>query len=79
MKVEVKFFARCREIVGVRYKEVEIEDGTRIQDLIKLFVEAYPELEKVRLLVSLNHAYADPTARLEEGDEIALFPPVSGG
>lgn len=79
MKVEVKFFARCREIVGEKIKEVEVEEGMKIQDLIDLLLTTYPELKKEKLIISLNHKYAPLNANVKENDEVAVFPPVSGG
>jgi molybdopterin converting factor subunit 1 len=79
MKVEVRFFARCREIVGAKQKELELEDGMTLKDLKELLMQEYPELKNLNLIVSLNHTYADPEATLNDKDEIAVFPPVSGG
>lgn len=79
MKVEVKFFARCREIVGEKIKELEVEEGVKIQDFIDLLLTKYPELKKEKLIVSLNHKYAPLNANLKANDEVAVFPPVSGG
>ena len=79
MKVEVRFFARCREIVGEKQRAVELEEGTTLKDLKELLLQEYPELKRLTLLISLNHAYADPETTLKDNDEIAVFPPVSGG
>jgi MoaD family protein len=79
MKVEVKFFARCREIVGEKEKELEVEEGMKIQDLIDLLLTTYPELKKEKLIISLNHKYAPLNANVKANDEVAVFPPVSGG
>jgi molybdopterin converting factor subunit 1 len=79
MKVRVRFFARCREIVGAKQKELEIEDDMLLKDLKELLMLEYPDLKKLRLLISLNHTYADLEIKLKEEDEIAVFPPVSGG
>ena len=79
MKVEVKFFARCREIVGEKVKELEVEEGMKIQDIIDLLLKEYPELKKEKLIISLNHKYVSRDAELKEDDEVAVFPPVSGG
>jgi molybdopterin converting factor subunit 1 len=79
MKVEVRFFARCREIVGAKRTELEIEDGMMLNELKELLIQEYPDLKKQKLLLSLNHTYAGPEAKLKEKDEIAVFPPVSGG
>ena len=79
MKVEVRFFARCREIVGTQRKEMVIEDGMMLKELKELLIQEYPDLKKLRLLISLNHTYTDLEAKLKDLDEIAVFPPVSGG
>lgn len=79
MKVTVKFFARCREIVGEKQKEVEIEDDMTLQGIINLLIREYPELQKQKIIVSLNHKYTHPEVILKDNDEIAVFPPVSGG
>ena len=79
MKVEVRFFARCREVVGEKVKELDVEEGTKLVDFIDLLLTRYPELKKERLIVSLNHKYAPLNERLHEHDVLAVFPPVSGG
>lgn len=79
MNVEVRFFARCREIVGEKRTEVEIADGMMLKDVIDFLLNAYPDLKNLKVLVSLNHAYAESGTILKDGDEIAVFPPVSGG
>lgn len=79
MKVAVRFFARCREIVGEPRKELEVTPGTRVTELIALLKERYPGLKNEQLRAAVNHCYADLTAPLKELDEVAIFPPVSGG
>ncbi|HUV80400.1 MAG TPA: molybdopterin converting factor subunit 1 [Candidatus Bathyarchaeia archaeon] len=79
MKVTVRLFAQFREIVGEKQKEVEIEDGMTLHDIIPLLIKEYPDLKKEKIIVSLNHKYAHPEEILKDDDEIALFPPVSGG
>jgi molybdopterin synthase sulfur carrier subunit len=79
MKVAVRFFARCREIVGEHRKDLEIEPGTRLQELLAHLKDAYPGLKNEQLRAAVNHCYADPSAPLNDQDEVAIFPPVSGG
>jgi len=72
----VKLFAALREQRGARQVELELADGARVEDV-------WPALglgdEPGGLVYALNRAYADRGARLSEGDEVALIPPVSGG
>ena len=72
----MKLFAALREQRGARHVELELADGARVEDV-------WPALglgdEPGGLVYALNRAYADRGARLSEGDEVALIPPVSGG
>ncbi len=91
MKVKFKLFANFRE--AVRQKEVEIAtDGKTVGDAIRSLIALHPQLEpmvyqdgrlKQYVNVLLNgqtlKAEQVASASLKEGDEIALFPPVSGG
>ncbi len=79
MKIELRFFARCRGIVGEKQKEMEVEEDARIKDIVDLLIKEHPDLKKAKLIVSLNHNYASLNEKLKDKDEVALFPPVSGG
>ena len=76
MKVTVKLFAGLRERAGWSARELELPDGAKVKD-----VWAELELgEQPRgIHYALNKGYADKSAALSEGDEVALIPPVSGG
>jgi len=79
MKVEIRFFATCREIVGEEQKELVVEEDMRIKDIIDLLIKEHPDLKKAKLIVSQNHKYASLNEKLKDNDEVAVFPPVSGG
>ena len=76
MKVTVKLFAGLRERAGWSGRELELPEGAKLKD-----VWAELELgEQPRgIHYALNKGYADKSAVLSEGDEVALIPPVSGG
>jgi molybdopterin synthase catalytic subunit len=74
--VTVKLFAGLRERAGWSQRELELPDGARLGDVWKaLELGAQPR----GLLYALNKGYADRSAALADGDEVALIPPVSGG
>jgi molybdopterin synthase sulfur carrier subunit len=79
MKIEIRFFARCREIVGEKQKELEVEEGMRIKDIIDILINEYPELRKEKLIASRNHKSVSLNTELNDKDVVAVFPPVSGG
>jgi molybdopterin synthase catalytic subunit/molybdopterin converting factor small subunit len=76
MKVRVRLFAALRERAGAGEVQVELPDGAVVADV-------WPALaldgEPPGLLFARNRVYADRTEAIEEGDEIAVIPPVSGG
>ncbi len=75
----VKAFGITKDILGG--KEMVIEaTGITVADLRSALNEKYPKLTGLRsLFIAVNNSYADETAVIGEGDEIALIPPVSGG
>jgi len=77
----VKFFAALREAVGRSEVEWELADGATVEALIAYLQETEPGLASwaARAWIAVNRRYAAPDTRLQEGDEVALFPPVSGG
>ncbi len=81
VEVLVKFFAMARQAVGQKDMEIQVERRTKVEDLLERLIQENPELEEMRdiLLVSVNKERADMEHPLEEGDEVAIMPPVTGG
>ncbi len=81
MNVTVKFFARLREAVGSGTLKRDIADNSTVADLIEGLQSEYPKLGDIapRTVVAINQDFVDQDTQLSEGDEVALFPPVSGG
>ena len=81
MRVRVRLFAIQRELAGTREVAVELADGATIEDAWTALVARYPQLAPGRPFVRFarNAAYAAADAKLGEGDEVAMIPPVSGG
>jgi molybdopterin synthase sulfur carrier subunit len=84
MKVTIKYFARLREIVGKEHEVLDIagSDGTLgglLEDLGDGEGPLGDFLSDRPVLLAVNGEYADRGTTLQEGDEVALFPPVSGG
>src|SRR5688500_16681066 len=81
MHVTARFFALHRDVVGAPELGIEVEDGTTAGELWSRLAEQYPRLAPARrsLMFAINQAYADPATVLQNGDEVAFIPPVSGG
>jgi MoaE-MoaD fusion protein len=79
--VRVRLFAIQREQVGARRVELELPQGSSIEDAWTALVALHPVLVSGRasLRFARNGEYAEPGDRLEDGDELAIIPPVSGG
>ena len=79
MKYRIKAFGIAREILGGNEVELEVS-GQTVADLRRHLAERYPPLQGLKsLFIAVNHNYADDQAVLQESDEIAVIPPVSGG
>ncbi len=79
MRVRVLFFAAVREIAGTGEVARDLEEGARLRDLDLLLKKDFPALEGLPFLYALNQDYAGPDRKLEDGDEVALIPAISGG
>lgn len=75
MSIQVKFFASLREKVGIA--EVELSEAETADEA---WSQATKGADKpANLLVAINLEYADISTPLKAGDEVAFFPPVTGG
>ncbi len=80
MKIRVQLFASYREAVGKEWIEQELPAGARVQDLLESVGSRHGlSLSPRRTLVARNLEYVGAETLLEEGDELVLLPPLSGG
>ena len=78
-KYRIKAFGITKDILGGREIVVEVDAAT-VVDLRQYLNSRYPQLTGLKsLLIAVNSNYAEDARALEESDEIALIPPVSGG
>ena len=79
--ITAKLFAIYRERVGVGQVTLLLPKSATVGDALAELSRNYPQLTPLidHTLVALNQEYATNTNGLEEGDEIAIIPPVSGG
>lgn len=82
IRVRVLLFAVLAEIAAVREVELELAPETTVRDAVNALVQTHPSLEKSPLIhafFAVNETYAPEDTVLQDGDELALIPPVSGG
>jgi MoaE-MoaD fusion protein len=79
--VRARFFARLREQAGTEVEPLELRAGSTLADVYDLVRRLHPALEPDRDSVrgAINQEFADWTAPVADGDEVAFIPPVSGG
>jgi len=77
MHVYVRFFASLRESLGRDEARIDLPADARVADAWAAATgqTALP----AGVLCAINHDYAAPTAAVQPGDEVAFFPPVTGG
>ncbi len=80
MEVQILAFGIAKDIVGSRQFSLKIKEGGNVTQLKEKLFEQFPDLAKLTsLLIAVNNEYGNPEQALQERDEIALIPPVSGG
>lgn len=81
MQVKLLFFATLKDIVGARQLQIDVPAGATVADLLTHLESSYPRMKDYRpvVLTAINEEYVDHGAHIHEGDEVAIFPPVSGG
>jgi molybdopterin converting factor subunit 1 len=81
MQINIRLFATLRQLAGWPQQVLELPEGATVADALAELDRRYPELTIARrsIYVAVNQEYARGTQVLNEGDEMALFPPVSGG
>ena len=77
MRIQVRFFAALRERVGISKQAISVPENTTVAQVWSLVVEDKPLPGNV--LAARNMEYVDVDTQVTEGDEIAFFPPVTGG
>lgn len=76
-KIQVKLFAGLSEQLGFSEQELEHMGGQTVAQLWTLLSKGRPAPSN--LLCALNMEYCQLSDVVEPGDEVAFFPPVSGG
>lgn len=81
MRVRVLLFGVLKDIFQRSEDSLELGSGAVVSDLLEHYRTLAPERANLfhSLALAVNQEYAAPNRRLQEGDEVALLPPVSGG
>ncbi|WP_165856234.1 molybdopterin converting factor subunit 1 [Marinobacter sp. JSM 1782161] len=81
--VTIKFFARLRETLDTDSLDLPVDSETTVADLIRTLASRgapWDTLDGDRsVMIAVNQTMARPSQPVSAGDEVALFPPVTGG
>lgn len=84
MNIRLLYFARLREVFGLGQESLELPSPATLADLLEalrgrggIWAQELAAGRAFRLAV--NQDIAGQEATLHEGDEVAIFPPVTGG
>lgn len=82
---DILYFASLAETLGTKAEQIDLPpDCNTVNDLVAMlsargepFASAFDG--SIRILVAINQEMSEPGAAIETHDEIAFFPPVTGG
>lgn len=83
--IQIKYFARLSESLGTRSEQFEVDEHIQTaSDVIdRLIARGGKWAEEFsgdnKILVAINQEMREPGATVNDGDELAFFPPVTGG
>ena len=81
MRVRLLFFAVLRDIAGTDERDLTLAEGSTPRDVWNGLRGEFAKLRDYEAppMAAINEEYADATALLRDGDELAFIPPVAGG
>ena len=81
VSIRVLFFGAARDVVDANPLDLSLDAPATVGSAFQSLVARFAQLERFgrSLLFAVNQEYATPDTLLQENDELAVFPPVSGG
>lgn len=81
MNVQVRLFASLRETAGRDRLLLNVPEGATVRQVVEAVQREIPALREAAgaIYAAVNNRYVEPETPVQEGDIVALFPPVSGG
>src|SRR6266550_1401253 len=81
ISVRILFFGAARDAAGTDEAELKLSPPYNSANVFEQVLETYPGLRRFgkSLLFAVNQEYAQPNQEVADGEELAVFPPVSGG
>lgn len=77
MTIRVKFFASLREQLGISESDLADDGVVTVDDVWSAVTDN--KVMPANVLIAINMEYVESGTRVSDGDEVAFFPPVTGG
>ena len=81
IKVRAEFYSRLKEIIGALALDISLPENATVNDLFEQLKESHPKLRDFEksMLFGVGVEFVDRHHVLNDGDTIAIMPPVQGG
>ena len=80
MNISILAFGIAKDILGKNMLQIEVSEQPTAAELKQHLISKYPEFEKLAsLALAINTEYAEDSQLINDGDEVVIIPPVSGG
>ena len=80
MEIQILFFGITTDLVGSNSKKIKLNNKTSVKELKEQLIIDYSSLKNIHeFAIAVNEEYAGDEFPLNEGDVVAIIPPVSGG
>jgi len=83
--IQIRYFARYREMLGCEQEDFDLSEPALTVETLMSFLAARDDPwsdvfnGQQRILTAINQDMVDRDAVIKDGDEVAFFPPVTGG
>lgn len=81
--INIVFFAQVRELLGINKTTISAENINTVQDIADQLEKQFPKWSMVAgenlCLCAVNQTLVGFSTKVKSGDEVAFFPPVTGG
>ena len=82
--MKILYFANIRQTIGIIEEQIDIDETYTVEEIIKILVKknekyknAFSNIDNIKCSINLN--YVKLNAKVKNTDELAFFPPVTGG
>ncbi len=82
--MKILYFANIRQTIGKIEEQIDIDETYTVEEIIKILVKknekykkAFSNIDNIKCSINLN--FVKLNAKVKNTDELAFFPPVTGG